>query len=86
MNQNPPIPSGWKLMQQSNVTPAMTAFAVALLNDKVIDMFDQVIRTFYLGTTKTTFLNVLARVEWHPADANNHAVHRGVTLYEPAVP
>jgi hypothetical protein len=29
-------------------------------------------------------LLVLARVEWHPPDFQNHAVHRGVTLYVPA--
>ncbi len=80
MNQNPPVPSGWKLMKQSDVLPSMTTFAVALLHDKVLEMFDQVIRTF--GTTQTK--PVLARIEWHPADANNPAVHRGVTLYEPA--
>jgi hypothetical protein len=26
---------------------------------------------------------VLARVEWHPPDFQNNAIHRGVTLYVP---
>jgi hypothetical protein len=74
---NPPVPAGWQLMQQSQVTSAMTAWAVAILNDPVTyPMF---------STTTMTFgaLEVLARVEWHPPDFNNSAVHRGVTLYEP---
>jgi hypothetical protein len=29
-------------------------------------------------------LLVLALVEWHPPDFQNSAVHRGVTLFEPA--
>jgi hypothetical protein len=74
---NPPVPAGYKLMQQSEVTPEMTTWAVAILNDPVTyPMFSMTTKTF--GT-----LTVLARVEWHPPDFQNGAVHRGVTLYEP---
>lgn len=75
---NPPVPAGWVLMQQSEVTPAMTAWAVQILDDPTTyPMF---------STTTMTFgaLLVLARVEWHPPDSNNEAIHRGVTLYQPA--
>ena len=37
------------------------------------------------STTMMTFgtLLVMARVEWHPPDFQNCAIHRGVTLYVP---
>ena len=74
---NPPTPTGYKLMMQSEVTPAMTSWAVAILHDPTTyPMFATATMTF--GT-----LMVLARVEWHPPDFQNSAVHRGVTLYEP---
>lgn len=74
---NPPTPPGYKLMLQADVTPAMTAWAVAILNDPATyPMFATTTMTF--GT-----LMVLARVEWHPPDFQNSVVHRGVTLYEP---
>lgn len=74
---NPPTPVGWKPMTQPEVTPDMTAWAVEILHDPVTyPMFATAIRTF--GT-----LMVLARVEWHVPDFQNHVVHRGVTLYEP---
>jgi hypothetical protein len=74
---NPPIPTGYKLMQQADVTPAMTAWAVSILHDPTTyPMFATATQTF--GS-----LMVLARVEWHPPDFQNSAVHRGVTLYEP---
>lgn len=74
---NPPIPSGYKLMMQSEVTPAMTSWAVMILHDPITyPMFSTT--TMMFGT-----LLVLARVEWHPPDFQNSAVHRGVTLYEP---
>jgi hypothetical protein len=74
---NPPVPAGWKLMAQADVTAEMTAWAVSILNDPITyPMFSTTIRTF--GT-----LMVMARVEWHPPDFNNGAVHRGVTLYQP---
>jgi hypothetical protein len=74
---NPPVPSGWKLMAQADVTTEMTDWAVAILHDPVTyPMFSTTTRLF--GT-----LNVMARVEWHPPDFLNSVVHRGVTLYEP---
>jgi hypothetical protein len=74
---NPPVPSGYKPMAQSQVTPQMTAWAVSILNDYA---------TYPMFSTRTkTFdeLIALARVEWHPPDFQNSIVHRGVTLYEP---
>jgi hypothetical protein len=74
---NPPIPAGYMLMPQSQVTPAMTAWAVQILDDPAMyPMFSTAMQTF--GP-----LMVLARVEWHPPDSNNESIHRGVTLYEP---
>lgn len=74
---DPPTPTGYKLMQQSMVTPAMTTWAVMILNDPVTyPMFSTATMTF--GTQP-----VLARVEWHPPDFQNGAIHRGVTLYVP---
>jgi hypothetical protein len=75
---NPPVPTGWVLMQQSAVTSAMTTWAVDILDDPTTyPMFSTTTMAF--GT-----LTVLARVEWHPPDFQNSAVHRGVTLYQPA--
>jgi hypothetical protein len=74
---NPAIPSGYKLMMQSQVTADMTNWAVMILHDPV---------TYPLWSTTTrTFGSqlVLARVEWHPPDFQNSIVHRGVTLYVP---
>ena len=74
---NPPVPSGWQLVPQSAVTSDMTTWAVAILDDPATyPMFSTAMMTF--GS-----LDVLARVEWHPPDFQNGAVHRGVTLYEP---
>jgi hypothetical protein len=74
---NPPTPTGYMLMAQSQVTSAMTAWAVMILDDPAMyPMFSTAMQTF--GT-----LMVLARVEWHPPDSNNESIHRGVTLYEP---
>ncbi len=74
---NPPFPPGYKLMAQADVTPAMTTWAVAILNDPTdYPMFSTAMMMF--GT-----LNVLAQVEWHPPDFQNSVVHRGVTLFEP---
>jgi hypothetical protein len=74
---NPPVPAGWQLMQQSAVTPAMTAWAVAILNDPTsYPMFSTTIQVF--GSQ-----SLMARVEWHPPDFQNGAIHRGVTLYVP---
>ena len=74
---NPPPPAGYVLMQQSQVTAAMTAWAVMILDDPTdYPMFSTTTMTF--GTQL-----VLARVEWHPPDFQNSVVHRGVTLYIP---
>ena len=72
---NPPVPAGWKLMKQADVTSDMTTWAVSILHDPTTyPMFSTTTRMF--GT-----LDVLARVEWHPPDFLNSAIHRGVTLY-----
>jgi hypothetical protein len=77
VSQNPPVPAGWQLMPQADVTAEMTAWAVAILDDPATyPMFATATMTF--GT-----LTVLARVEWHPPDFQDSVVHRGVTLYEP---
>lgn len=74
---NPATPTGYQPMMDSEVTPAMTTWAVAILHDPVTyPMFATATMTF--GT-----LMVLARAEWHPPDVQNAAVHRGVSLYEP---
>jgi hypothetical protein len=74
---NPPTPVGYKLMMQSEVTPEMTTWAVMILDDPAdYPMFATATKVF--GA-----LTVLARVEWHPPDFQNGAIHRGVTLYEP---
>ena len=74
---NPPIPAGYQLMTQAQVTAAMTNWAVMILDDPAdYPMFATTTQTF--GTQL-----VLARVEWHPPDFQNGVVHRGVTLYIP---
>src|SRR5258708_6476004 len=66
-------------MKQSEVTAAMTAWAVMIKNDSgTYPMFSVTFKDF-------DGKEVLARVEWHPPDEDNHVIHRGVTLYEPAV-
>ena len=74
---NPPLPLGYQLMAQSQVTAAMTSWAVMILDDPTdYPLFATAQQTF--GTQP-----VLARVEWHPPDFQNSVVHRGVTLYVP---
>jgi len=73
---NPPGPSGCRLLAQSEVTAAMTAWAVAVLKSS-IPLFEAVERSDF-GDDKT----YLAWVNVHPPDFNNHQPHRGVTLYE----
>lgn len=74
---NPPVPAGYKLMTQVSVTPAMTQWAIEILHDPTqFPLFGTTLRPFGAVT-------VLARVEWHDPDFQNHVVHRGVTLYEP---
>ncbi len=75
---NPPVPAGWVLMMQSEVTTAMTNWAVMILDDPAdYPMFSTTMMAF--GS-----LLVMARVEWHPPDFQNAAIHRGVTLYQQA--
>jgi hypothetical protein len=77
VSDDPPIPAGWMLMAQAQVTAQMTAWAVMILDDPTdYPMFSTAMMTF--GTQL-----VMARVEWHPPDFQNCAIHRGVTLYEP---
>jgi hypothetical protein len=65
-------------MTQSEVTTAMTSWAVMILGDPTdYPMFSTTMMTF--GS-----LLVMARVEWHPPDFQNSAIHRGVTLYQQA--
>jgi hypothetical protein len=74
---NPAVPAGWTLMQQSMVTTAMTSWAVMILHDYAgYAMFSTTLMTF--GSQL-----VMARVEWHPPDFQNSVTHRGVTLYVP---
>jgi hypothetical protein len=75
---NPPVPPGWKLMTESEVTVEMTNWADGILHAPTdYPLFSSAMQTF--GT-----LTVLLRVEWHPPDFQNDVVHRGVTLYEPS--
>jgi hypothetical protein len=77
VSDDPPTPAGYELMMQADVTAAMTAWAVSILNDPTdYPMFSTAMMTF--GTQP-----VLALVEWHPPDFQNDVVHRGVTLFEP---
>lgn len=74
---NPPVPDGYRLMRQADVTAEMTAWAVDILHDHV---------TYPMWATTTRqfgALLVLARVEWHVPDFQNSIIHRGVTLYVP---
>jgi hypothetical protein len=77
VSDDPPTPTGYKPMDQSQVTPEMTSWAVMILDDTAdYPMFSTTTRTFGAQL-------VLARVEWHPPDFQNSVVHRGVTLYVP---
>jgi hypothetical protein len=76
VSANPPKPVGWMRVQQSTITPEMTAWATEIVkNTKAYPMCSSTTQTFGAVT-------MLARVEWHPADFNVSKVHRGVTLYE----
>lgn len=77
MLTNPPIPNGYQLLSQLAVTPPMTDWAVKILRSAAeYPMFST-------ATLSFDHVPILARVEWHPPDFQNHAEHRGVTLYEP---
>lgn len=69
---NPPVPGGWRYMTQAQVTPEMTAWAIAILHDPTAyPMF--AVSTRYFDGYKWT----LARVEHH-----SNAT-RGVSLFLP---
>lgn len=69
------VPAGYRPMRQTEVTPAMTTWAVALLRDP------QRYPMFAVATDAFGGREILARVEWHPPDFLNESIHRGVTLY-----
>ena len=76
---NPPPPEGTRLWTKP-VSPAMTAWAVSLLNSPgAYPIFSTALRQF--GSD-----NVMARVEWHPWTYRNGikvaGQFRGITLYE----
>jgi len=76
---NPPPPNGTRLWSKP-VSPAMTAWAVSLLNSPgAYPIFATATRQF--GSD-----NVMARVEWHPWTYRNGVKvagqFRGITLYE----
>src|SRR3954466_10883077 len=92
---NPPIPLGYRLLNQSAITPqiplgyrfhtqpptppAMTEWALMLLGDAArYPMFASASRSFGV-------LTLVARVEWHAPDFQNHKIHRGITLYESTI-
>lgn len=76
MTQNPPTPQGYKLLPDSAVTPEMSQWSLSILFDAVTyPMFASALRVC-AGNVQ-----ILARVEWHPPDAQNPTEHRGVTLY-----
>ncbi len=79
---NPPLPMGWTLMKQADVTTDMTSWAVLILKDPGdFPMYATTTKTFMTKTSSSQL--VMARVEWHPPDFQNGVVHRGVTLYVP---
>jgi hypothetical protein len=68
-------PTGWSAVPQARVTTEMTAWAAMIVESP---------EAYPMGS-KTTHLfgaiEVMARVEWHPAHLGHDVVHRGVTLY-----
>lgn len=74
---NPPLPAGLSYLQQSQVTPPMTTWAVKILNDGAVPFFALKGPRLFGGK-----LPIVARVEWHPPDApiGPNAWHRGVSL------
>ncbi len=80
---NSPPPEGTRLWTKP-VTPAMTAWAIGLLNSpSAYPMFSTALREF--GS-----YNLMARVEWHPWTWRNgikiSGQFRGITLYEVVTP
>jgi hypothetical protein len=73
-HDNPPPPAGTTILQDSQVTPDMTAWAVSVLHDGSVPLF---------GTVQKTIdgLDLIARKEWHPPEPSIPSWHYGVTLY-----
>jgi len=66
-------------MPQARVTAEMGAWASMIVESTA---------TYPMGSTTTQHFGateVMARVEWHPPNERHGFVHRGVTLYQPAV-
>ena len=75
---NPPQPEGYKGLPQSEVTPAMAAWAKAMQADSArYPMFSSETKAFPM---KEGLVAIQARVEWHPPDTRNGKIHRGVSL------
>lgn len=73
------FPTGWRPMPQAQVTAEMGAWATTIVESK---------GTYPMGSTATQLFGdteVMARVEWHPANLRHNTVHRGVTLYRAAM-
>jgi lysozyme len=82
-NQNPAPPAGWRYMPQPAVTPAMTAWAIKLLED-LSDYPGP--PPYWVVPNVVDGRVVRAMVQVHPPDKENGAVHRGVSLMEPTPP
>lgn len=73
---NPPIPAGLRLLEQSEVTPAITTWAVAVLNASTQPMFS------FSCVPQPSLGPCVAHVEWHPPEPSIPSWHRGVTVYQ----
>lgn len=76
---NPPPPSGCRLLAQSEVTSAISAWATDILKGPLA-LFDAVDGVFTVGNRTGTPL--VAWLNVHPPDFQNHVRHRGVTVFE----
>lgn len=73
------FPTGWRPMPQAQVTAEMGAWATTIVESKA---------NYPMGSTTAQLFGdteVMARVEWHPANLRHNTVHRGVTLYRAAI-
>jgi hypothetical protein len=70
-------PAGWSHIPQARVTTEMTAWAAMIVESP--EAYPMGSRTTHLFGA----IEVMARVEWHPAHLGHDVVHRGVTLYQP---
>jgi hypothetical protein len=83
LSTNPAFPTGYRLMMQSEVTAAMTSWAVMILHDGATYPMFSMTTTSFTNSAGTGPVMVMAVVEWHPADFQNSVTHRGVTLFVP---